>query len=94
VIEYQTPKTFRKLAENDKIIWLVGPRLTAWIDRLFAACPPQHDPLWAGHPETSRHLVRAGAAFHRAMVGKALGNSAKADAEWQVFLHEWRLGAR
>jgi spermidine synthase len=94
VIEYQTPKTFRKLAENDKIIWLVGPRLTAWIDRLFAACPPQHDPVWAGHPATSRHLVRAGAAFHRAMVGKALGNSAKVDAEWQVFLHEWRLGAR
>jgi spermidine synthase len=94
VIEYQTPKTFRKVAENDKVIWFVGPRLTAWIDRLFAACPPEDDPLWAGHPETSRHLVGAGAAFHRTMVGKALGDFGKADAEWEVFLREWRLGAR
>jgi spermidine synthase len=94
VIEYQTPKTFRKVAENDKVIWCVGPRLTAWIDRLIAACPPEEDPVWAGHPETSRHLVRAGAAFHRAMVGKALGDHVAVDAEWELFLREWRLGAR
>jgi hypothetical protein len=64
------------------------------VDRPLArACPPEDDPLWAGHPETSRHLVRAGAAFHRTMVGKALGDFA-ADAEWETFLREWRLGAR
>jgi len=94
VIEYQTPKTFRKVAENDQVIWCVGPRLTGWIDRLFAACPPEEDPVWAGHPDASRHLVRAGAAFHRAMVGKALGDLGMVDAEWEVFLREWRLGAR
>ncbi|HSP42084.1 MAG TPA: fused MFS/spermidine synthase [Luteolibacter sp.] len=94
VIEYQTPKTFRKVAENDKVIWCVGPRLTAWIDRLFEACPPEEDPLWAGHPETTAHLVKAGAAFHRSMVGKALGDLGLVDAEWEVFLREWRLGAR
>jgi spermidine synthase len=94
VIEYQTPKTFRKVAENDKVIWFVGPRLTAWIDRLVETCPPERDPVWARHPETSHHLVRAGAAFHRTMVGKALGDMEQIDAQWEVFLREWRLGAR
>jgi spermidine synthase len=94
VIEYQTPITFRKVAQNDKVIWCVGPRLTAWIDHLLATSPPEKDPVWAGHPDATRHLVRAGEAFHRTMVGKALGDFGKADAEWEVFLHEWRLGAR
>ena len=94
VIEYQTPITFRKVAQNDKVIWCVGPRLTAWIDRLFAACPLEEDPLWAGHPDASRHLVKAGASFHRTMVGKALGDYRTLDAEWETFLREWRLGAR
>ena len=94
VIEYQTPITFRKVAENDKVIWLVGPRLTAWIDRLLTATPPGEDPLWAGHPEESGHLVKAGASFHRTMVGKALGDVEKLDEEWENFLREWRAGAK
>ena len=94
VIEYQTPITFRKVAENDKVIWCVGPHLTAWIDRLLAACPPEKDPVWAGHPDECKHLVRAGAAFHRTMVRRALSDTASLDAEWEVFLREWRAGAR
>lgn len=94
VIEYRTPITFRKLAQNDKVIWCVGPRLTAWIDRLLEACPPGEDPVWSGHPEASAHLIKAGASFHRTMVGKALGESTKLDAEWAVFLQEWRLAAK
>jgi spermidine synthase len=94
VIEYQTPKTFRTVAAHDKVIWCVGPHLTAWIDRLLAACPPEKDPVWAGHPDSSRHLVRAGASFHRTMVSKALGDYEPLDAEWEVFLREWRAGAR
>ena len=93
VIEYQTPITFRKVAENDKVIWCVGPHLTAWIDRLLNACPPEKDPAWAGHPEEFQHLVMAGAAFHRTMVLRALGETASLDAEWEVFLREWRAGA-
>jgi spermidine synthase len=94
VIEYQTPITFRKVAENDQVIWCVGPRLITWIDRFFAACPPEEDPVWEGHPDESHHLVRAGASFHRTMVGKALGDFEAVDAEWEVFLREWRAGAR
>jgi spermidine synthase len=94
VIEYQTPITFRELAQSDKVIWCVGPRLTAWIDRLLAACPPGDDPIWASHPDTSVHLVKAGASFHRTMVLKALGKTEALDAEWETFLREWRLGAR
>ena len=94
VIEYQTPKNFRELAVSDKVIWCIGPHLTKWIDRLQAACPPEKDPLWSGHPESSYHLIRAGASFHRAMVGKVLGTEAELDKEWEVFLREWRLGAQ
>jgi len=94
IIEYQTPITFRKVAENDKVIWFVGPHLTAWIDRLLDACPPEEDPVWLGHPPESKHLVRAGAAFHRAMVGKAMGDFTGIDADWETFVREWRLGAR
>jgi spermidine synthase len=94
VIEYQTPITFRKVAQNDKVIWCVGPRLITWIDRLHENRPPDGDPVWAGHPEASGHLVRAGAAFHRTMVERALGEGARADAAWEIFLNEWRQGAR
>lgn len=94
VIEYQTPITFRRIAENDKVIWCVGPRLTAWVDRLLSACPPEKDPVWAAHPEGSFHLIHAGAAFHRTMVLKALGEVGEVDEEWAVFLREWRMGAR
>ena len=94
IIEYRTPITFRELAKTDRVIWCVGPRLTAWIDRLLETCPPGDDPVWSGHPEASGHLIKAGASFHRTMVGKALGESTKLDAEWAVFLREWRLGAR
>ncbi len=95
IIEYQTPITFRNVAEDDDIIWFVGPRLTGWIDRLLEALPPEEDPVWSGHPPESAHLVRAGAAFHRTMVGRATGaDPAELDADWQTFLHEWRAGAR
>ena len=94
VIEYQTPITFRKVAASDRVIWCVGPRLIGWIDRLLEACPPANDPVWAGHPDASRHLVAAGAAFHRAMVARALGESDRLDGEWETFLREWKRGAR
>lgn len=94
VIEYQTPITFREVAENDEVIWCVGPHLTAWIDRLLTACPPERDPVWAGHPDESTHLVRAGAAFHRTMVLRAQGDMGSLDEEWEAFLREWRDGAR
>ncbi len=94
VIEYQTPKTFRKIAETDKVIWCVGPKLTGWIDRLLEKCPPESDPVWAGHPESSQHLIQAGASFHRTMVGKVMGDYPAVNAEWEIFLREWRAGAK
>ncbi len=94
VIEYQTPKTFRKVAETDKVIWCVGPKLTGWIDRLLEKCPPEEDPVWTGHPESSKHLIKAGACFHRTMVGKAMGDYPAVNAEWEIFLQEWRAGAK
>lgn len=94
VIEYQTPKTFRKVAETDKVIWCVGPRLTGWIDKLLESCPPEKDPVWTGHPESSLHLIQAGASFHRTMVGKVMGDYIAAETEWQKFLREWQAGAK
>lgn len=94
VIEYQTPITFRKVAQEDKVIWFVGPRLVSWVDRLWEKSPPEQDPLWSQHPPESHRLIRAGAAFHRAMVSKVKGDVSVLDAEWNVFLEEWRAGAR
>jgi len=94
VIEYQTPKTFRKVALNDKVIWCVGPHLTAWIDRLLEKCPPETDPIWIGHPESSQHLIRAGASFHHSLVSKAMGDYTVAEKEWEIFLKERQAGAR
>ncbi len=90
IIEYQTPKMFREVAENDQVIWCVGPKLTAWIDRIFEEAPLEDDPVWRGHPETSLHLVKAGVAFHRTMVAKALRNREEAQANWEIFLREWK----
>jgi spermidine synthase len=94
VIEYQTPWKFREVAAHDEVIWCVGPRLIAWIDRIFEASPVDRDPLWSGHPASSGHMVRAGVAFHRAMVGKAMGRDDATQADWDVFKREWSLGAR
>lgn len=94
VIEYQTPITFRTVAQHDKVIWCVGPRLITWMDRLMERCPPELDPLWEDHPEENRHLIRAGLAFHRAMVSKVKGDVAVLDDEWSLFLKEWTAGAR
>lgn len=90
VIEYQTPKMFREVAGHDQVIWCVGPKLTAWIDRIFEASPLEDDPVWRGHPESSVPLVKAGAAFHRTMVAKALRNRNEAEENWEIFLREWR----
>lgn len=94
VIEYETPWMFRKVAAHDQVIWCVGPKLIAWIDRIFEACPVERDPLWAGHPASSGHMVRAGVAFHRAMVGKALGQNESTQVDWNAFKREWSLGAQ
>lgn len=94
VIEFQTPKGFREVAQEDEVIWMVGPRLGAWVDRIFAASPIDEDPVWAGHPESSRHLIKAGIAFHRSMVGKVLGDTEAVESEWERFREQWRLGAR
>ncbi len=50
--------------------------------------------MCARHPDASKNLVRAGASFHRTMMGKALGETGTLDAEWKVFLREWLAGAR
>lgn len=93
VVEYQTPITFREVARHDKVVWCVGPRLTGWIDRIVAKAPLAEDPVWFGHPDSSRHLIVAGAAFHRAMVARAVGDFSAADREWALFLGEWRAAA-
>ncbi len=89
VIEYQTPKLFRDVAEKDKVIWCVGPKLAKWVDRIFEASPIDEDPLWRGHPESTEHLVNAGVAFHKTMVSKSMRDRDEAEAQWEVFVREW-----
>ncbi|HKK17559.1 MAG TPA: hypothetical protein VJ952_02665, partial [Opitutales bacterium] len=93
VIEYQTPKSFRDVAATDTVVWCVGPKLIKWIDLIFKNCPPESDPLWQGHPNSSRYLVEAGRAFHEAMVAKAMDEPDKAASEWQGFKEAWLKAA-
>ncbi|MBT8037265.1 MAG: fused MFS/spermidine synthase [Verrucomicrobiae bacterium] len=92
VIEFQTPKLFRQVASKDEVVWCVGPKLIAWIDRIFKASPLEQDPAWAKHPASSTHMVRAGAAFHQSMVGKAMGDQEVTESAWDDFKREWKLG--
>ncbi len=94
IIEYQTPKLFREVAEKDAVIWCVGPKLASWIDRILEVCPLDEDPSWSGHPESSLHLVKSGVAFHRSMIYKATGQARNLESAWASFIREWQLGAR
>lgn len=89
IIEFQTPWRFREVAQKDKVIWCVGPKLLRWMDRLFEMTPPGKDPLFKGHPPNSAHLVRSGLAFHKTMVAKFLEGPHVTDRHWTEFKEEW-----
>jgi spermidine synthase len=94
VIEYQTPRTFREGGEKKRVIWFVGPKLAGMVDRIRGECPLGEDPMLQGHPDASRSLAAAGAAFHQAMIWKALGDADRSRAEWEVFKERWRVSVR
>jgi len=75
LIEYQTPRLFREVAAEDKVIWMVGPKLTNMIYQILLESPVITDPMFEGHPASSRRLALAGVLFHQAMVSKALGDT-------------------
>jgi spermidine synthase len=93
VIEYETPRTFRQIAKEQKVAWFVGPKLTGLVQQLLSACPVTEDPVLAGHPPSSQRLVIAGAAFHQAMIWKVSGKPESAQKEWEVFQRQWRRSA-
>lgn len=93
VIEYETPKGFRSVAARDEVVWCVGPKLAKLIERIFKKSPPKADPIWNGHPASDFHLIEAGDAFHRAMVGIAMRKEAEAESAWQAFKEAWLQAA-
>ncbi|MFU8848542.1 MAG: fused MFS/spermidine synthase [Opitutales bacterium] len=94
LIEYQSPRGFREVAAYDEVVWCVGPKLLAWIERIFRASPLETDPVFEGHPPEILYQVRAGKAFHEAMVSRAIGLLTNAAVEWEAFILYWTLGAR
>ena len=93
IIEFQAPWRFRKAAATDRVIWCIGPNLTAWIERIFVEAPLVEDPVFQDHPRSSLHLVSAGRAFHQAMVAKVLNKSEHAETWWKQFRKQWVLAA-
>ena len=93
IIEFQTPWRFREVAAKDQVIWCVGPKLTGWIDRILDSSPMEQDPHLEGHGGFSRYLVKAGVAFHQAMVAKALDQSEQGASLWADFQRYWILAA-
>ncbi|MFT5904559.1 MAG: spermidine synthase [Cryomorphaceae bacterium] len=93
MIEYQTPFLFREVAAKDKVIWMVGPKLTKMIDEIQLESPVTIDPMLTGHPSSSRRLALAGKAFHQSLVTKALGQSEESQNAWERFLQQWYMTA-
>jgi len=94
VIEFETPRTFRRTADKDGVIWCVGPKLVDLVDRVQALCPPEGDPLLARQGDAGPAFARAGTAFHRAMVFKSMGEAGKGREAWEKFKQAWRESAR
>lgn len=93
LIEYLTPRLFRKVAAKEQIIWFVGPRIAEMTDRILACCPPAADPVLAQRAAGDRRLVTAGTAFHKAMIYKVLGRTEASREQWETFRQEWRAAA-
>lgn len=87
VIEYSVPRTLRQPL-RDMPHTLVGPNLTSLVDRIQARCPPESDPLLADRKAADRRLPRAGAAFHRAWLARAMGNSDEWQRSWETFVQQ------
>jgi hypothetical protein len=92
LIEYQTPRTFRRFADED-VIWFVGPKFDKLVDAVFQASPVATDPALADRTPANRRLALAGRAFHRSMYLRVMGDDQASFAQWQKFLAEWRAGA-
>jgi spermidine synthase len=93
IIEYQTPRLFRRIAAQDKVIWVVGPRFTELVGKILRECPPSTDPMLQAYPADHRHLVSAGQSFHQSMVLSMFGRLDESLAEWEEFIRNGRLGA-
>ena len=93
VIEYQTPLLFREATAKDKVIWMVGPKLTNIIYQILLESPIMTDPMLIGHPTSSLRLSIAGGAFHQSLVSKALGESEESQNAWSQFQQQWRITA-
>ncbi len=93
MIEYQTPLLFREVAAKDKVIWMVGPKLTKMIDEILLESPIMTDPMLKGHPTSSKRLSIAGKAFHQSLVSKALRKSEASQDAWNRFQQQWRTTA-
>jgi len=92
LIEYQTPRTFRRNVDK-KVIWFVGPKIADMTATLFKRTPPQRDPALANCSPGSRRLPLAGLAFHRALVYRAMGDIGPSQQHWQRFMTQWRKAA-
>jgi spermidine synthase len=93
MIEYQTPMLFREVAAKDKVIWMVGPKLTNMLQQILLESPITIDPMLVGHPTSSRRLAIAGGAFHQSLVSKALGEVEESQDAWNRFQQQWRITA-
>jgi spermidine synthase len=88
VIEYTTPRTLRKKT-GDLPPAFIGPRLATLVDKLLTRCPPGSDPMLVNRTVENRRLPIAGAAFHHAWIGEAMGDRKKCQDSWNRFVREW-----
>ena len=69
-VEYSAPVTHRQKRAGAARAF-TGPELVAFYDALFAASPPERDPVLEGLEPALRERPRAGLAFYRSRVQAA-----------------------
>lgn len=94
LVEYLTPRLFRDVAEKERIIWYVGPRIADTIEQIQSYCPPLTDPMLKDFERPRRKLVLAGNAFHRSLVDKKTQKKNSSLRHWQTFEQNWRAAAQ
>ncbi len=87
VIEYMAPRTYRSKGEATP--WFTGEPFYDMVDKVYALCPPDGDPLLVNRIAANRRLPLAGHAFHRARIEEVKGDAEATIKAWQEFVTEW-----
>jgi len=84
LVEYMTPVSLHESSGD------LPTKFTGLVEKIFARCPPDTDPMLANRSAENRRLPVAGAELHRAWVEMAGGDEDACREAWDSFVREWK----